>query len=238
MLLFSLQINAIGALAYLIMALGDGDGPDYMHTIDAEFPDIKRSLEWIRYAQWALTGPLTLIALGLLAGAHWVEITFVAISCVIVVGAGFAAALSTGNYATWPLFGFAVAIFLIISYNLLYTFRATAHANKEIGKLYDVLAFGSSFFYLGYVIFWGTSEGGNITNVDQEVIVYTVLDVITKVIFGFVFLFSREAIARYGSFLGGLNSGAEYDFPIKSFTAVQIPAGASIQLSLDSAKAQ
>jgi hypothetical protein len=65
-----------------------------------------------------------------------------------------------------------------------------------------------------------------------------VLDVITKVIFGFVFLFSREVIARYGSFLGGLNSGAEYDFPIKSFTAVQIPAGASIQLSLDSAKAQ
>jgi bacteriorhodopsin len=229
-----LQINAIGALAYLIMALGEAHMD---HLIDADHEET-RSFEWIRYAQWVLTGPLTIIALGLLAGAHWVEITFIAIATIIGVGAGFAAALSTGNYATWPIYGFAIAIFLVVIYNLLYTFRATAHANKEIGKLYDVLAYGSSFIYLGYVIFWGCAEGGNIASADQEVIVYTVLDILSKVVFGFVFLFAREAIARYGSFLGGLNTGAEYDFPIKSFTAVQIPAGASIQLSLDSNKAQ
>jgi hypothetical protein len=34
-----------------------------------------------------------------------------------------------------------------------------------------------------------------------------VLDITAKVVFGFTLLFAREAIARYGSFLGGINTG-------------------------------
>lgn len=86
----------------------------------------------------------------------------------------------------------------------------------EIGKLYDVLAFGSVLLWTVYGIVWGCSEGGYKMTPDQEVIVYAVLDITAKCVFGFVLLFSREAIARYGTFLGGINTGITYDFPIPS----------------------
>jgi len=202
-------INAIAALAYLIMALGN-----------ASYTNNGRSFHWIRYAQWALVAPLTIIDLGLLAGGHWVEIFFIAFASMIGVGAGFAGALSTGANATWPLYGFGIAAGIVVAISLLYTFRASAYrVHTEIGKLYDILAFGSVLLYIGYVVVWGTSEGGKWTTADQEIIIYTVLDILTKAVFGFVLLFAREAIARYGSFLGLINTGVEYDLPIpKSVT--------------------
>ena len=68
------------------------------------------------------------------------------------------------------------------------------------------------------LITWGVSEGGYITTVDQEVIIYAVLDVLTKVVFGFVLVWSRESIARYGTFLGAINTGVDFDFPIQRST--------------------
>jgi bacteriorhodopsin len=252
-----LQINAIGALAYLIMALGN---TSYAVFFDPEFPEISRDFQWIRYAQWAITGPLTLITFGLLAGAHWVEVLFIVLACLVGVAAGFAGALSTGLHATWPIFAFAVAAFLVIIYSLLGSFRRSAYQlHVEVGKLYDFLAYSMGALFTGYLIVWASSEGGHIADVDQEVIVYTVLDVLTKLIFGFILLFSRESIARYGKFLGG--SFSDVDFAIRpqthAYAAVptaaysqtvtvpysttvhipegNIPATASLQLTLNAA---
>ncbi len=68
--------------------------------------------------------------------------------------------------------------------------------------------------WAAYGVVWACAEGSFKMTVDQEVIVYAVLDITAKCVFGFVLLFSREAIARYGSFLGGINSGVAYDFPV------------------------
>jgi len=39
-----------------------------------------------------------------------------------------------------------------------------------------------------------------------------------QVLFGFFFVFGREAIARYGTCMGGFNTGADIDFPIRRST--------------------
>lgn len=203
-------INAITALAYLTMALGKT-------TINAHTSS--RQFEWIRYAAWALVAPITVWIFGLLSGAHWVELIWVSIVTMIGVAAGFAAAISNGTNATWPLFAFGVVTFIPVFIALAFTFRRAAYkVHTEIGKLYDVVGFGSLLLYVGYVITWGVSEGGFVTTVDQEIIIYTVLDILTKVIFGFTLIYSREAIARYGSFLGQINTGIEFDFPIARST--------------------
>ncbi len=59
--------------------------------------------------------------------------------------------------------------------------------------------------WAAYGVVWACAEGSFKMTVDQEVIVYAVLDITAKCVFGFVLLFSREAIARYGSFLGGVS---------------------------------
>ena len=131
------------------------------------------------------------------------------------VSAGYAGATDGGWNATWPILAFGAFCYFPVLISLTYTFRRTAYrVHAEIGKLYDVLAFGSIIIFAGYAITWGVSEGGYYTTVDQEVIIYTTFDILTKVVFGFTLIWSREAIARYGNFLGVINTGADFDFPI------------------------
>ena len=85
---------AISALAYLIEALGNTE------------MDTRRPLLWIRYVQWATNTPLILLALGLLAGVTYTEVFFTTILATITTSALFAAAISTGYNATWPIFAF------------------------------------------------------------------------------------------------------------------------------------
>ena len=66
-------------------------------------------LQWLRYAQWAFNTPLLIAALGLLAGTTASELFFTTFLAWIGTGALFAAALSSGLNATWPLFVFAGA---------------------------------------------------------------------------------------------------------------------------------
>ena len=85
---------AISALAYLIEALGNTE------------MDTTRPLLWIRYVQWVTNTPLILLALGLLAGVTYTEVFFTTILATITTSALFAAAISTGYNATWPIFAF------------------------------------------------------------------------------------------------------------------------------------
>ena len=224
-------INFITALAYLVMALGGTDIQGHnvgsvlaVYNVAAGgytapgitiVPTNARAFLWVRYAAWIFVAPLTMVILGLLGGAHWVEIVWAAFWAMLGVSAGFAGATDAGWNATWPLLAFGAFCFFPVMISLLYTFRRTAYrVHAEIGKLYDVLAFSSVILYAGYAITWGVSEGAFYTTVDQEVIIYTAFDILTKVVFGFTLIWSREAIARFGNFLGVINTGADFDFPI------------------------
>jgi len=221
-------INVITALAYLLMAMGNTDiqGRN-VANVSAQYagayngyvvnttPTLTRAFLWVRYAAWVIVAPITVVIFGLLGGAHWVEIVWTIFWTIIGVAAGFAGATDGGLNATWPLLAYGAFTFFPVMIALVYTFRRTAYrVHAEIGKLYDVLAFSSVILYAGYAITWGVSEGGFYTTVDQEIIIYTTLDILTKVGFGFVLIWSREAIARFGNFLGVINTGADFDFPI------------------------
>jgi bacteriorhodopsin len=210
-------VNAIAALAYLTMALG---GTEYSN------PLFYRGFLWIRYVDWAFTVPLLLLDLGLLAGAHWVEVFFAVFCSLIMIFAGFAGAISLGVNATWPLFVFGFVAYFPVAVALVTSWRSTAYKHHvEIGKLYDVLAFGIVIIFAGYGIVWACAEGSAKMTVDQEVIVYACLDIAAKCVFGFVLLFSREAIARYGTFLGGINTGTDFDFPVPATVSASSASG-------------
>ena len=163
--------------------------------------------------------PLTVVTVGILAGAHWTEFIFISLSGMLSVAGLYAAIIVTSINATWPLYALALAAGIPVGIALVYTFRVSAHkVHPEIGRLYDVIGFGLLIAFFGYAITVGVSELGYITTVDQEVIIYAVLDVLTKVVFGFVLIWSREAIARYGTFLGQINTGVDFDFPIQRST--------------------
>ena len=233
-------INGVTALAYLLLATGTGNNANSVvggmtawylrpwtitNGVIAQSAGLgvgtfgARQFFWLRYAAWAWAAPVTLVILGLVSGAHWVEIMWTFWFTLISIAALFAAATVNSFNSVWPLFAAGVAAGFPVVIALAYTFRKTAYrVHAEIGRLYDVLGFSMIVLIVGYAITWAVSEGGLVTTIDQETIIYAVLDIVTKVVFGGVLIWSREAIARYGTFLGVINTGIDFDFPIARST--------------------
>lgn len=210
----------IGALGYLIMALGDVT----MNAHNGNYAAPGRQFEWVRYATWTATIFTLLPTIGLLAGAHWVNLLWVIFASILSVGAFFAAAISQGGStstiaATWPLFAFGAFCGIPVMIAILFTWRrSAAKVHPEIGRLYNIVSYMAAIFFLAYLIVIAVSECGFVTTVDQELIVFTVLDLLTKVVLGAFIIYGRESIARYGTYHGLINTGLDIDFPIERST--------------------
>lgn len=224
---------AVTALAHLVMVLG-GPGVSAVGHAGETLP-----VQWVRYAEWAVTAPLTIVMLGLLAGGHWSDILVAVSSAELGIAAGFAAAMSTGANATWPLFTFGLVVGgLPVLGTLGFTLRRAARARTPQGsrcglvRLYDFLALTSLVLYAaGYVIVWSVSDGGTTVTPNQAAIAFAVLELLSKPAFAAAIVLGRESIARYGSALGCLNTGEDVDFTIppsvyaSSATAYKVEPG-------------
>lgn len=175
---------ASSALAYLIMALGDAQiniGRGYV-----------REFQWLHYADWTATTPIIFTILGLLAGVSWTEIVFYIGCALLYVGALFAGAMSTGLNAIWPLFTFGVVALLPVFYALIVTLppRVAAAAKGAFTTLSAI-----TMVTLAFLLFiWATGDGSQAMAPDQETICYAVADILGKVVFGFVLVFSGAAM--------------------------------------------
>jgi bacteriorhodopsin len=213
-------INAITAIAYLIMAMGGvwQQGRGFSATVP-------NYVQWLRYASYGFVIPLTIYLFGHLSGSHWVDIVWVTIASIASIASLYAAAISTGFNAVWAVFALGLFFGFPLAIALVYTFRANAYrTHREIGRLYDVLGFGFLIMCVGYAVVWGVAEGGLMMTFDQSMITYTLFDIITKVVFGAVLIYGRESIARYGSFIG-VNTGVDFDFPIAKSTYTSSSVG-------------
>ena len=153
------------AVCYLIEALGTTE----------MLANNDRPLLWLRYAQWTFNTPLLVALAGLLAGTTSFELAYTTLLSWITTGALFAAALSRGYNATWPIYtlGVCVAIPVVLQVLAVWWSRADgrAAATKSIFRAVSILGF---ILAIGYAVNWGTAEGGQVQSTDAEAITYTV----------------------------------------------------------------
>ena len=64
-------------------------------------------------AEWAASSPLLIALFGLLAGATVTELLYTTVLALITTGGLFAAAISTGFNATWPIFALGTLCVLV-----------------------------------------------------------------------------------------------------------------------------
>lgn len=95
----------------------------------------------------------------------------------------------------WGYFVFGcVALFWIV-YVILISGRGHARAlGPDVSKAYTTVGGYLIFLWFLYPIAWGLSEGGNVIAPDSEAIFYGVLDVLTKVVYGGLLLWSHRNI--------------------------------------------
>ncbi|KAH8656537.1 putative opsin-1 [Tricladium varicosporioides] len=191
-------ITLFATISYFAMATGDGNS--YAETIIKEthkhVPDtiqyVYRQVFWARYVDWSLTTPLLILDLAFLAGLDGASIIVAIVADLTMVLLGLLAAFGATNGQKWGYYAMACVAYLVIVYQLVIPGRrAVMSKNNKTAKLFASIGGFTLILWTLYPIVWGIGDGAHKWSVDTEIIVYAVLDVLAKPVFGFWLLFAH-----------------------------------------------
>lgn len=190
-------------LSYFAMATGDGISLKKTVVTEShrsKFPKTKeifyREVYWARYVDWSISTPLLLLDLTLLAGLAGANITVAIVADVIMMLTGLFAAFSTDHGQRWGWYTIACIAYLTIVYQLVYNGRsAVAGKDSKTKAFYGWIGCFTLVVWTVYPIVWGITYGSHIASVDAEIIVYAVLDVLAKPVFGLWLLFTHDSMS-------------------------------------------
>ncbi|GAA5870977.1 hypothetical protein JCM8547_000046 [Rhodosporidiobolus lusitaniae] len=172
-----------------------------------------RSIAYGRYVMWALTCPLELLMLCLLTGFPLSRVFITLFMGLFAVVCGLIGALIATRYK-FALLTFGVFALFYLWFTLLHSGRRSSFAlSNEIGTGFIRPAFLLCTVWVVYPIIWACAEGGNVITVTSECIAYGILDLLTKIVFPFYFLFNIEGIQdweRLGMTSGKASDGLAY----------------------------
>ena len=189
-MLFTLNffICLIASALYIAMALGQGKAVLY-----------ERPTFWVRYITWFLSTPLLLLDLTLLGGTSLPITVSLLGANAFMIATGLVAAISPDpiNFV-WYLIscGAYVAVFyLLVSPYRQEAERKHPRNKKAFRKLLSV----HLVLWTGYPIVWILAISGlDVISSGVETMLYTLLDLIAKVGFGFLSLNTLSQLERGG----------------------------------------
>jgi bacteriorhodopsin len=194
----------VSALAYFAMASGQASAfncetvrDGHSHAPDT-FHDVCRQVYWARYVDWALTTPLLVLNLCLLAGVDGAHTLMAIIANVIMVLSGLFASFGAERTAQkWGWFVIACLSYVFVIWHVgLHGSRMVKAKGARVSRLFASLAGTALVLWTVYPIAWGIATLARRTSVDTEILIYAVLDVLTKAVLGLWLLVSHRAIAE------------------------------------------
>jgi len=144
---------------------------------------------WGRYLTWALSTPMILLALGLLAGSNLTKIFTALVMDIGMCVTGLAAALTVSSHALrWFWYVISCAFFVAVLYILLVEWPKDAEV-AGTSEIFNTLKILTVVLWLGYPIFWALgAEGIAVLDVAITSWAYSFLDIGAKYIFAFLLL--------------------------------------------------
>jgi len=160
---------------------------------------------WGHYVDWALTTPLLLLDLCLLAGVDGGHTLMAIVANVIMIlSALFSAFGKTGTAQHWGWYGISIISYVFVLWHVgLHGTRMVSAKGAGVKKLFSSLALFTFLVWTAYPIVWGVAQGARKTSVDTEIMTYAVLDALAKPVFGLWLLISHRAIAETNVDLDG-----------------------------------
>ncbi|KAF1933910.1 family A G protein-coupled receptor-like protein [Didymella exigua CBS 183.55] len=206
-------ITITAAISYFAMAVGEGVSIHKIHVREQHdhVPDthheIHRQVFWARYVDWAITTPLLLLDLGLLAGMNGAHLTLAIVADLIMVLTGlFAAFGSEGTPAKWGWYTIACFAYLVVVWQLAVNGRAAVQAKgQNVSSFFLSIATYTFILWTAYPIIsvWGFADGARRVGVDGEIIAYAILDVLAKPVFGTWLIITHAKLRETDVDLGG-----------------------------------
>jgi halorhodopsin len=146
--------------------------------------------QWGRYLTWALSTPLILLALGLLAEVDIADLFAVVTADVGMCVTGLAAALITSSYGLrWAFYVISCAFFVVVLYALLARWPANAET-AGTDEIFSTLRALTVVLWLGYPIVWAVGVEG-LALVESTALTswgYSLLDIGAKYAFAYFLL--------------------------------------------------
>jgi halorhodopsin len=146
--------------------------------------------QWGRYLTWALSTPMILLALGLLADVDKGSLFTIIAADIGMCITGLAAALVTSSYLIrWAFYLVSCAFFAVVLYALLNEW-STAAAEAGTSEIFGTLRVLTIVLWLGYPIVWAIGVEGLalVQSVGLTSWGYSGLDILAKYIFAFLVL--------------------------------------------------
>jgi bacteriorhodopsin len=185
-------VTLVALVSYLAMATGAGS------TILSD----GRRFYFFRYIDWLITTPLLLLDLVLLAlarpGRNVGLIAGLLGLDVFMVLAGLAAGASTSAFGTVVFFLISTASLIGVLY-LLWTrlsVAARTRSSSVTGLFYRLALLTTVLWALYPIVFLLGTEGFRAVGRESEIFLFLVLDLLTKIGFGFLLLSNRQAISE------------------------------------------
>jgi bacteriorhodopsin len=98
----------------------------------------------------------------------------------------------------------AIVAYLWVLYTMLYTARARANAKgRPVSRFYTQITSFALMVLTAYPIVWAMANGSRRLSVDGEIIVYGILDVLAKGVFGAWLLFMHNRVPETHVEVGG-----------------------------------
>lgn len=188
-------ITGISAVAYLVMSTGGGK-VNYVNISATQHP-----VFYIRYIDCLLTTPMMIWVAMDLAGAPFSDILFSAGLDMIMVTLDFLGAMCPTK-GKWMFFILSICCLIHIIASL-YSYTSEQRFGPGVRRLYNCLAFLLCFLWSLYPIIWMADFGFGVGGVNSRAVMYMVLDILSKCLFGFMVLGSRPALRdRHAGALG------------------------------------
>jgi len=173
--------------------------------------------QWGRYLTWALSTPMILLALGLLADVDLADLFVVIAADIGMCITGLAAALITSSLALrWAFYIVSCAFFLVVLYAILFEWpRDATEAGTD--EIFGTLRILTVVLWLGYPIIWAVGVEGLalVQSVGLTSWGYSALDIGAKYLFAFLLLrwvaANQNVISRSGAGTGVEGGAAAVD---------------------------
>lgn len=176
-------ITAIATLAYLVMAAGHG----------FQRNRTRQPLFYARYVDWLLTTPLMLWDLLELAGADGYTIFIACGMDVLMILSGLIGGLLITHQIRWAFFVFGVVFFCFVV-NDLKAHMGSNQFGSAAQAVYAKVTKLTIVMWTLYPVAWVLTEGTDALGENTAALLYTILDVISKCLFGFLIVSNRSAL--------------------------------------------
>jgi bacteriorhodopsin len=184
----SFLINAIASIAYLAMA--NGYGCVFVYGKD----NVYRQFFYARYIDWSLTTPLQLLDLAGLAGAsNDTTLWLLATDFLMIVSGLIGGLIGGSDKACWGFWIFGMMAYIPIVY-LLAVALPGSNCSAAASSIYKKTATLTVVFWTAYPVVWILAEGTSVISSDVECILYTILDIIAKSVFGILIVSARDGL--------------------------------------------